>query len=43
MTREELDIELMKGIDSLKTGRVYSADEIDAKLEKEFKNNETYN
>jgi addiction module RelB/DinJ family antitoxin len=36
LTREQLDTELMKGIDSLKYGRVYSADEIDEEFSKEF-------
>ena len=36
MTREELDTELQKGVDSIKAGRVYSADEVDAALAKEF-------
>lgn len=36
MTREQLDEELRKGVDSIKTGKVYSADEVDAILTKEF-------
>ena len=36
MTREQLDAELQKGVDSIKAGKVYSADEIDAALAKEF-------
>ena len=36
MTREQLDAELQKGVDSIKAGRVYSADEVDAALKKEF-------
>lgn len=36
ITREELDAELMKGMDSLKGGITYSADEMDAELAKEF-------
>ena len=36
MSREEVDAELMKGIDSLKTGRAYTADEVDAELKREF-------
>ena len=36
MTREELDAELQKGVDSTKAGKVYSADEVDAVLAKEF-------
>ena len=34
MTREELDAELQKGVDSIKAGTVYSADEVDAALAK---------
>lgn len=36
ITREQLDAELQKGIDSIKAGKVYSADEVDAILAKEF-------
>ncbi|WP_455035502.1 hypothetical protein [Lachnoanaerobaculum gingivalis] len=36
MTGEKLDAELKKGYDSIKAGRVYSADEVDELLEKEF-------
>ena len=36
MVREELDAELQKGVDSIKAGKVYSADEVDAVLAKEF-------
>lgn len=36
MSRTELDAELMKGIESLKSGKTYTADEIDAELNKEF-------
>ena len=36
MTREELDAELQKGVDSIKAGKVYSAEEVDAALAKEF-------
>ena len=35
MTREELNTELRKGVDSIKAGNVYSADEVDAALTKE--------
>ena len=30
MTREQLDAELMQGIESMKSGKTYTADEIDA-------------
>ena len=36
MTREKLDAELKKGYDSIKSGMVYSADEVDTLLAKEF-------
>ena len=36
MIREQLDMELKKGYASIKAGRVYSADEVDELLEKEF-------
>ena len=36
MNRDELDVELMKGIDSLNSGKTYTADEVDAELAKEF-------
>lgn len=36
MNCAEIDAELTKGIDSLKSGKTYTADEIDAKLAEEF-------
>ena len=36
MSCEEVDAELMKGMDSLKSGRAYTADEVDAELKREF-------
>ena len=36
MTREQLDVELQKGVNSINAGKVYSADEVDAVLAKEF-------
>ena len=36
MSREELDLELMKGIESMKDGKAYTLDEVDEKLKKEF-------
>jgi hypothetical protein len=36
MTQAELDQELTKGIQSLRMGKGYSADEVDAVLTKEF-------
>lgn len=32
MSRVEIDAELTKGIDSLKSGKTYTADEVDAEL-----------
>jgi addiction module RelB/DinJ family antitoxin len=36
MSRTEIDAELMKGINSLKTGKTYTTDELDAELAREF-------
>lgn len=36
MSRAELDTELTKGMESLKSGRTYTADEVDAELAREF-------
>lgn len=36
ITREQIDKELQKGVDSIKAGKIYSADEVDAVLEEEF-------
>ena len=36
LTKNQLDTELQKGIDSIKEGNVYSADKVDAILAKEF-------
>lgn len=36
LAKKQLDTELQKGIDSIKEGNVYSADEVDAILAKEF-------
>lgn len=36
MSSEQLDIALQKGVDSIREGRVYSAEEVDAKLAEEF-------
>lgn len=36
MSHTELDTELMKGIESLKSGKTYTADEVDAELAREF-------
>jgi len=36
LTTEELNAELQKGFDSIQAGRVYTADEVDAFLKKEF-------
>lgn len=37
MSRTEIDAELIKGIDSLKSGKTYTVDEVDVELDKEFK------
>ena len=36
MSREELDAELRKGVESLKSAKTYTADQVDAELAKEF-------
>ncbi|HEL1237672.1 TPA: type II toxin-antitoxin system RelB/DinJ family antitoxin [Streptococcus agalactiae] len=36
LSKEELDLELQKGIDSLNTGKSYSVDEVDNYLAKEY-------
>lgn len=36
MSGKELDAELMEGVESLKTGKAYTADEVDAELAREF-------
>ena len=36
LTKEELDAELEKGMESVKEGRVYTAEEVDAELKREF-------
>ena len=36
MTKEQIDAELRKGYASIKAGKIYSADEVDKLLEKEF-------
>lgn len=36
MSRAKLDVELLKGVKSLKFGKTYTVDEIDAELKKEF-------
>ena len=35
LTREELDMELKKGVESMKAGRVYTEDEVDAAFSRE--------
>lgn len=36
MSQAELDAELVKGVKSLKAGKTYTADEVDAELKREF-------
>lgn len=36
MSQAELDIELSKGVESLKVGKTYTVDEVDAEFLKEF-------
>lgn len=36
MSRGQLDAELQKGMDSMKSGKTYTVDEVDAELAREF-------
>ena len=36
MTKEQIDAELQKGMDSLKSGKTYTLDEVDAVLAQEY-------
>lgn len=36
LSKEQLDLELQKGFDSLNNGKVFTADEVDEMLKKEF-------
>lgn len=36
MAREQLDAELVKGVESINTDRTYSVDEVDAEIAREF-------
>ncbi len=36
MSRADLDAELMKGVRSLRSGKTYTVDEVDAEFEREF-------
>jgi hypothetical protein len=36
MTKDQIDEELRKGVESIKAGRIYSAEELDAILAKEL-------
>jgi len=36
MSRAQLDAELMKGVESMQSGKTYTADEVDAELAREF-------
>lgn len=36
MNRAQLDAELMKGVESMQSGKTYTADEVDAELAREF-------
>lgn len=37
ITREQLDAQLQKGMESLRSGRTYSVEEVDEELSKEFR------
>lgn len=36
LTKEQFSIEIEKGMEDIKTGRVYSADEVEAEMKQEF-------
>ena len=36
MSKEELDVELMKGVESLKSDRTYTVNEVDAEFSRDF-------
>ena len=36
MTKEQFDAEIEKGMEDIKAGRVYSADEVEAEMKREF-------
>ena len=36
LTKEQFDAEIEKGMEDIKAGRVYSADEVDAEMKREF-------
>lgn len=36
LSRAQLDAELMKGVESMQSGKTYTADEVDAELAREF-------
>jgi addiction module RelB/DinJ family antitoxin len=36
LTKEQFDAEIAKGLDDIKNGRVYSADEIEAEMKRDF-------
>ena len=36
MSRAGLDVELLKGVESLQSGKTYTADEVDAELAEDY-------
>lgn len=36
LTKEQFDIEIEKGMEDIRAGRVYSADEVDTEMKREF-------
>ena len=36
LTKEQFDAEIEKGMEDIKAGRVYSADEVEAEMKREF-------
>ncbi len=36
LTKERFDVEIQKGMDDIREGRVYSADDVEAEMQREF-------
>ncbi len=37
MTKEEFDAQIQAGLDDIKNGRVYTAEEVEAEMQRDFK------
>lgn len=38
LTKKQFDAEIEKGMDDIRSGRVYSADEVEAEMKQDFEN-----